>query len=222
MSEFAVIMACRRHEPPLTFSSFYGFPKHYYEAQYPNKGSPELAVKIITLLLEAGISSAGVVRGLDHGVWSGFTVAFDPDTNPLNVPLVQVSLYDNEDPDAHYALGRAVSSLRDEGVVIIGAGMSVHNLRAMHSSDPRPQPWAVSFDEALKEAVLTPPQYRQDRMREVTMRPDARKAHPTTDHLMPVYVAAGAAAEEQATQIWTMQEGSFAWAQYRFGEVPHE
>jgi aromatic ring-opening dioxygenase catalytic subunit (LigB family) len=206
----------------LTISSFYGFPKHYYQAKYPNKGSPELAAKIIKLLSSAGIKSAGVTRGLDHGVWSGFSVAFDPESNPLNVPLVQVSLYDNEDPDAHYALGRAVSTLRDQGIVIIGAGMSVHNLQAMAQSwgDPRPQPWAVSFDEALKEAVLTPPQYRQDRMREVTMTPDARKAHPTMDHLMPVYVAAGAAAEEQATQIWTMQEGSFAWAQYRFGELP--
>ncbi|KAB5560276.1 Extradiol ring-cleavage dioxygenase, class III enzyme, subunit B [Coniochaeta sp. 2T2.1] len=201
---------------------FYGFPKHYYQAQYPNKGSPELADKVMILLSEAGIGSRAVTRGLDHGVWSGFSVAFDPEINPLNVPLVQVSLYDNEDPDAHYALGKAVSSLRDEGIVIIGAGMSVHNLGAMQQSwgDPRPQPWAVSFDEALKEAVLAPPQYRQDRMREVTLRPDTRKAHPTMDHLMPLYVVAGAAAGEQATQIWTMQEGSFAWAQYRFGAVP--
>lgn len=165
-----------------------------------------------------------MTRGLDHGVWSGFSVAFDPANNPLDVPLVQVSLYDNEDPDMHYALGRAVSALRDEGIVIIGAGMSVHNLEAMRYGwgDLRPQPWAVSFDEALRGAVLAPPQYRQERMREVVARQDARKAHPTMDHLMPVYVAAGAAAEEQATQIWTMQEGSFAWAQYRFGEVPPE
>jgi 4,5-DOPA dioxygenase extradiol len=100
--------------------------------------------------------------------------------------------------------------------------MSVHNLRAMHTSwgDPTPKPWAVSFDEALKYAVLTEPKDRQDFMAQVVRRPDARSAHPTMDHLMPVYVAAGAASEERGVQIWTMQEGSFAWAQYRFGEVP--
>lgn len=200
---------------------FYGFPQHYYEAKYSNKGSPELASKILDLLKQAGIKSKGVTRGLDHGVWSGFTVAFDPEKNPLNVPLVQVSLFHNEDPDLHYRLGQAVSSLRDEGVVIIGAGMSVHNLRDMWKAmgSPTPMPYAVSFDEALKESTEAVPSERQALMAETARRPDAKQAHPWADHLMPIFVAAGAAGDDTGKRTWTLHEGSMAWAQYRFGEV---
>ncbi|KAI1463718.1 LigB-domain-containing protein [Daldinia caldariorum] len=201
---------------------FYGFPPEYYKAKYPNRGSPELASKIIDLLTNAGIKAKGVTRGLDHGVWSGFHVAFHPEENPLNVPLVQVSLYNNQDADMHYQLGQAVAPLRDENILIIGAGMSVHNLRDLSSTwgDPRPLPYTVSFDEALKDAVESSPSERQARMREVVKRPDARQAHPRFDHLMPVYVAAGAAGDDEGKRTWTLHEGSMAWAQYRFGKVP--
>ncbi|KAK3941940.1 putative ferrous iron binding protein [Diplogelasinospora grovesii] len=201
---------------------FYGFPPEFYEAKYPNKGSPELASKILGLLADAGIKAQGLKRGLDHGVFSGFHVAFHPAENPLNVPLVQVSLFKNEDPDAHYRLGKAVAALRDENIVIIGTGMTVHNLRDMQFTwgDPRPLPYAVSFDNALKEAVEADPAVRQERMAAITTRADAKQAHPWMDHLMPVYIAAGAAFDEPGKQIWTMHEGSFAWAQYRFGQVP--
>ena len=108
--------------------------------------------------------------------------AFDPEKNPLKVPLVQVSLFHSEDPDLHYRLGQAVSSLRDEGVVIIGAGMSVHNLRDMWKAmgSPAPMPYSVSFDEALKEAVEAAPSERQTRMAEAARRPDAKQAHPVS------------------------------------------
>jgi aromatic ring-opening dioxygenase catalytic subunit (LigB family) len=164
----------------------------------------------------------GLKRGLDHGVFSGFNVAFPPATNPLTCPLVQVSLYHNEDPLAHYRLGEAVAALRDENIVIIGTGMTVHNLRDMRTAFGRaqPLPYAVSFDNALKEAVEAEPGVRRERMAEVTKRPDARQAHPWMDHLMPVYVAAGAAGEDRGVQTWTMHEACFAWGQYRFGEVP--
>ncbi|KAK0908109.1 hypothetical protein LTR02_005116 [Friedmanniomyces endolithicus] len=201
---------------------FYGFPPHYYEMQYPNTGSPELATKLLKLFSDAGIKVEGVRRGLDHGVWAGFMCAFDPKTNPLNVPVVQVSLFDTEDPDQHYKLGQAISSLRDEGVQIICSGMAVHNLRDMRRAmqqAPKPMPYAVTFDEALKEAAETSPESRQKAMSELLMRPDARKAHPTFEHLLPVYVAAGAAGSDSAKQLWTMAEGSMAWGQFRFGEV---
>lgn len=138
---------------------FYGFPPHYYQYDYPNKGSPEIASRVARKLEGAGIEVDRVRRGLDHGVWVGFMAgmllaffalyasfitllmplltAFHPRENPLNVPIVQVSLYDNEDSDKHYELGQALESLRDEGILIIGAGMAVHNLhdyRAMRGS----------------------------------------------------------------------------------------
>lgn len=138
------------------------------------------------------------------------------------MPLVQVSLFHSEDPDQHYRLGQAVSSLRNEGIVIIGAGMTVHNLRDLYYAvDDEPKPYTTTFDEALKEAVEGgSPEERQMRMAMLCGRPDARQAHPTMDHLMPVHVAAGAAGEDQGKRLWTLHEGSMGWAQYRFGDVP--
>ncbi|KAG5788232.1 hypothetical protein H9Q69_012700 [Fusarium xylarioides] len=198
MGEERAIHVNNAVDTPLIYD-FYGFPDHFYKAQYPNEGSPELASKIMVMLSEAGIQSYGMKRGLDHGVFSGFHVAFNPETNPLNVPLVQVSVFKNEDPHAHYALGRAVSALRDEGIVIIGAGMSVHNLRDMHhmfEGNTEPLPYVVSFDNALKEAVEADPAIREEKMAAICKRGDAKQAHPFMDHLMPVFIAAGAASED--------------------------
>lgn len=86
---------------------FYGFPKNYYQEKYPNVGSKEIAERVLEALHDAGIDAEGTSRGLDHGVWSSFKCAFNPDTNPLNVPIVQVSLFDTEDPGQHIRLGEA-------------------------------------------------------------------------------------------------------------------
>ena len=205
---------------PLIYD-YYGFPPHFYELQYPNRGDPELAEKIISLLGDAGIKAEGVRRGLDHGVFASFMCAFDPKKNPLGVPIVQVSLFDSDDADQHYALGRAVESLPDEGVQIIVSGMAVHNLRDMWKAmgQPGPMPYAVSFDAALKEAVEQPVESRQKAMSDLLKRPDSRKAHPSFEHLLPIHIGAGAAGEDLGKQVWTKPEGSMSWAMYRFGEV---
>jgi len=139
-------------------------------------------------------------------------------------------------------MGQALESLRDEGILIVGAGMSVHNLRdfratrgtggAMPQANPmlpttlaifvpanRLFRYAFSFDEALKEAATAKPEERQARMLALMKRSDARKAHPTLDHILPIHVAAGAAGADVGKQLWTLPEGSLGWAQYRFGEV---
>lgn len=126
---------------------YYGFPDHYYKVKYPSVGSKELGEKVLGLLQDAGIEAEAVKRGLDHGVFAPFTcskfilivahmkilytdkLVFHPEENPLGVPLVQVSLFKNEDPNKHYELGQAVARLRSEGIVVIGSGMAVHNLR---------------------------------------------------------------------------------------------
>lgn len=160
-------------------------------------------------------------RGLDHGVFAPFTVAFNPKTNPLNVPLVQVSLFDSDDGDKHYKLGQALSSLRDENIQIIVSGMAVHNLRDLWTAmqKPGPMPYAVSFDAALKEAAEQKPETRQTAMAELLKRSDARRAHPSFEHLLPIHIGAGAAGDDQGKQLFTLAEGSMSWAQYRFGEV---
>lgn len=147
--------------------------------------------------------------------------AFDPQENPLNVPIVQVSLFNTEDPIQHYRLGQAVSKLRDDNIQIVVSGMAVHNLRDMRFAlgSRNPLPYTVSFDEALKSAVITPPEKREQALADLLKRPDARQAHPHFDHLLPIHVGAGAAGEDVAKRLWTLKEGSMSWAQYRFGEV---
>ncbi|KAJ5670597.1 uncharacterized protein N7477_005960 [Penicillium maclennaniae] len=177
--------------------SFYGFPDHYYKEKYPNIGSKEVAHKVLDLLKEAGIEAKGVNRGLDHG-------PSNQNKTPLNIPIVQVSLFDTEDPIQHYRLGQAVSRLREENILIIVSGMAVHNLRDMRFTwgNPRPLPYAVSFDEALKEAVTSVPDEREQAMAALLKRPDARQAHPTFDHLLPIHIGAGAAGLDLGKRTW--------------------
>lgn len=155
-------------------------------------------------------------------LYTDLWTAFDPEDNPLNVPIVQASLFDTEDPDQHYRLGQAVAKLREDNILIIASGMAVHNLRDLRFSfnNPFPLPYAVSFDEALKDAVITPPAERQKALAELIRRPDARQAHPTFDHLLPIHIAAGAAGTDQGERLWTLAQGSMSWAQFRFGEIP--
>lgn len=120
--------------------SFYGFPDHYYTTKFPNIGSRDVAQNVLTKLTNAGIAAEPVERGLDHGVWVPFLVAFRPEENPLKVPIVQVSLYKNEDPNQHYRLGQAVASLREEGIAVIVSGMAVHNLRDLWTSFGQEKP----------------------------------------------------------------------------------
>ncbi|KAL9575949.1 MAG: hypothetical protein Q9212_007531, partial [Teloschistes hypoglaucus] len=198
---------------------FYGFPKNYYEEKFPNKGSEEVAKEVMEALKAAEIGVRPVKRGLDHGVWSSFKVAFDPAENPLNVPIVQASLFASEDPHQHYRLGQAVSQLRAQNIQIIVSGMAVHNLGDMSRGSSQTLPYTASFDEALKQAIESQPDKREQLMADLLERPDARQAHPHFDHLLPIHVGAGAAGDDVGKRLWTLAEGSMSWAQFRFGEV---
>ena len=189
------------------------------QEKYPNVGSKEVADLVMDSLRSNDIEAEAVERGLDHGVWASFKVAFDPEVNPLNVPVVQVSLFSSEDPHQHYNLGRAVANLRSQNIAIVVSGMAVHNLRDFRSATSRPMPYTSSFDEALKDAVTSLPAEREQNMANLLKRPDARQAHPMFDHLLPIFVGAGAAGDDVGERLWTLKEGSTSWAQYRFGEV---
>ena len=197
---------------------FYGFPSHYYKEKFRHRGSKEVASKVLDLLAAHGIKGQPVSRGPDHGVWAAFKIMF-PDG--LDIPMVQMSLYAQEDPHKHYALGLAISDLRSQGIVIITGGMPVHNLRDLYYTDPtKPLPYTRSFDEALREAAESDPSEREEKMAKIMSRKDARQAHPTFEHLLPIYIAAGAGAEEQGKRTWTFLENCLSWSQYRFGNVP--
>ncbi|KAI9809303.1 MAG: hypothetical protein M1825_002594 [Sarcosagium campestre] len=209
---------------------FYNFPKEYYQVKYPNVGSNAVAQRVLDLLQTAGIGAKGSLLA-ERSVYvemSGaekrmILAAFDPEKNPLHVPIVQVSLFDSDNADQHYRLGQAVAALREENIAIIVSGMAVHNLgdffrRVTASRDPLP--YTVSFDEALRDATTAPPTERQAKMAALLTRPDARQAHPGFDHLLPIHVGAGAAGDDVGERLWTLGEGSMSWAQYRFGDVP--
>jgi aromatic ring-opening dioxygenase catalytic subunit (LigB family) len=173
--------------PELLFD-YYNFPEHTYRLRYDAPGAPELAQKAADLLTEAGLPARiDPSRGLDHGVFVPLKVAF-PDAD---IPIVEMSVDAGLDPALHLAAGRALASLRDEGVLIVATGMSFHNMRGYNNSKytiPSEQ-----FDAWLSESLELNVQARDERLENWENAPAARLAHPDAEHLMPVMIAAGAA-----------------------------
>jgi aromatic ring-opening dioxygenase catalytic subunit (LigB family) len=200
--------------PPLLFD-YYGFPPHTYQLTYPAPGSPEVAARVRELLAAAGIPSAeDSQRGLDHGVFVPFKLIY-PDAD---VPVVQMSLHASLDPTIHLQIGRALQPLRDEGVLIVGSGMSYHNLRDLFSSDPRAMTAAEQFDVWLNDAVTDAnPAARETKLSSWMSAPGARAAHPRPEHLIPLMVAAGAAGTDGAARAFHDHLLGKAVAGFQFG-----
>jgi aromatic ring-opening dioxygenase catalytic subunit (LigB family) len=180
---FAFTAAAR---PPLVYD-YYGFPPETYALRYDVPGAPGLTRRAADLLAAAGI--AGQVddeRGLDHGVFVPMKVAF-PDAS---IPMIEMSVDRSFDPALHQAAGRALAALRDEGVLILGSGMSFHNMRAY--GDPRATAPSQSFDQWLTQAAELPAPLRAEQLAAWATAPNARFAHPREEHLLPLMVAAGA------------------------------
>jgi len=176
--------------PELLFD-YYGFPEHTYQLKWPAPGSPDLAARVRALAGEAGIATAGdSARDYDHGVFIPMLLAF-PDAG---IPTIQLSLKQGLDPDEHLALGRALAPLRDEGVLIIGSGLSFHNLRRLMQRETGGEIRHVShdFDAWLQEVS----QGDRNRLTEWETAPNARICHPREEHLLPLMVAAGAAGDD--------------------------
>lgn len=179
--------------PPMLYD-YYGFPPASYEIQWPAPGAPAVAARVRELLGAAGFRSASnAERGYDHGTFVPLKLTY-PDAD---VPTVQLSLKVGLDPAEHIAIGRALAPLRDEGVFIIGSGMSFHNLRAFR--DPRSVPIAETFDAWLREAATAAPAERDRQLASWESAPAARAAHPREEHLLPLMVIAGAAGDDKGT-----------------------
>ncbi len=173
--------------PPMLYD-YYGFPPESYRITWPAPGAPELATRVGALLGAAGFPSAvDAQRGFDHGTFVPLKLAW-PDAD---VPTLQLSLKRGLDPKEHLALGRALAPLRDEGVFILGSGMSFHNMRAFW--DPNAGAGAKTFDQWLQETVALPQAQRDERLANWSAAPSARFAHPREEHLLPLMVVAGAA-----------------------------
>ena len=178
---------------PLVYD-FWGFPERYYQVTYPAPGAPELAENVRKLLRGAGMPVADVPdRGLDHGAYVPLVEMYPQ----ADVPVLQISM-PSLDPKELFDIGRKLSPLRDDGVLIIGSGFFTHNLRALTADDRVVPAVMAEFDDwgrrTLEAGDL-------DALLDFEHKaPASRLAHPRTEHFAPLFVTLGAAADELTTQ----------------------
>jgi len=196
--------------PELIFD-YSGFPEHTYRLTWPAPGHPELASRVQSLLAGAGLPAAiSPSRGYDHGVFVPLKVAFPQ----AQIPVVSLSLAASLDSALHLAAGRALAPLRDEGVLIVGSGMSFHNLRGYFR--PETPQRARAFDAWLTAAVASPAAQRSTALARWREAPFAAYAHPREEHLIPLMVAAGAGGEAPGTRIFHDEPMGAALSAYQF------
>src|SRR5260370_5574228 len=201
---------------PLVYD-FYGFPRRYYETKYPAPGSPELAKRVKELLGGTQPVAEDPTRGLDHGAYVPLVAMYPA----ADIPVLQMSI-PTQDPSSLMALGRSLAPLRQGGVLIVGSGFLVHNLRERRTADPSsnsPMPsWASEFDAWAAEAIRRRDvdalaQYRR-------IAPGGDIALPTHEHFVPVLVSLGASldrAESVSFPITRTLFGAFTKRSAQFG-----
>ena len=205
--------AVQAHPQPPMLYDYYGFPPHTYQVHYDAPGDPVLAGRVRDLIVAAGFAShLDGERGFDHGAFTPMAVMYPQ----ANVPVVQLSLRADFDPGAHIALGRALAPLRGEGVLIIGSGLSYHNLRAMGPAAREP---SKQFDDWLGGTLSSDPAARARGLVSWEAAPAARFAHPREEHLLPLMVALGAAFDETCERVYHEDDlfGAVTVSSYRFG-----
>ena len=185
---------------PKTIHDFGGFPAELFTQQYPAPGAPETAKELSAMLkspIPGGIVGVDSAEwGLDHGTWSVIKPMFPK----ANIPVLQLSMDYSRAPSEHYALGQQLKKLRDYGVLIVGSGNIVHNLRAMRQSTP--YDWNIEFDATIAKQLASGNLAQLadfQKLGEV-----AKLAHPTYDHYLPLLYAAGAA--EGTDQLRTFND----------------
>ena len=217
-----VVISGHWEEPLPTVSSradysmlydYYGFPPETYALQFPAPGSPEVAERVVGALGAARIPAATEhTRGYDHGVFVPFMLV-EPDAT---IPVVPLSLVDGLDPAQHIAIGRALAPLRNDDILIVGSGMSFHNLRALYGgADVLAR--SSRFDAWLDDTVTGDAAARDQRLAAWASAPEARFAHPREEHLLPLMVAAGAAGGAPARRVYHNDVMGAATSGFRFG-----
>jgi 4,5-DOPA dioxygenase extradiol len=201
-------------ERPATIHDYSGFPEDLYRLAYPAPGALDVARRTTDLLSEVGFSVAMVpAQGLDHGMWVPLRHLFPE----ADLPVVPLSIQAHLDPAHHLVLGRALQPLTREGVLVLGSGGAVHNLRALAwQGEGETESWARGFDDWLAEALTAG--RLEDAVAVGLKAPDFKRAHPTTEHLLPLYVALGAAGAKARGEALHrgFALGNLSLAAYRF------
>jgi 4,5-DOPA dioxygenase extradiol len=173
---------------PRTIHDFYGFPPELFAMRYPAPGLPELAEEVADAVSPDYVGADRDSWGLDHGAWSLLVHAF-PDAD---VPVVQLSIHAQQPPEYHARIGGKLAALRQRGVLVLGSGNVVHNLRAIDWKQPDAGfDWARRFDERARELVTT----RPGEAASLVAHPDYATAAPTPEHFLPLLYVTGFAAE---------------------------
>lgn len=202
-------MVISHPEPGLVYD-YYGFPRQAYEIVYPAAGHPELALKAVALLKEAGIEArADTERGFDHGVYIPLTLMLPK----ADVPCIQISLSKGLDPGRHLLMGDALRPLLKEKIWLLGSGFSFHNMRgfdmqAGSGSPSVPDPHNRSFQDWLKKICANEkisPEQQKENLLNWEYAPAARHCHPREEHLLPLMVCAGAAGYGPAHKVFDVK-----------------
>jgi 4,5-DOPA dioxygenase extradiol len=173
---------------PRTIHDFYGFPKALFEVEYPAPGSPELAEEVAEVVKPKHVGLDQDSWGIDHGTWSVLVHAFPE----ADIPVVQLSIHAQRDFDSHVELGARLAPLRERGVLIVGSGNIVHNLRALDWQQPEAGfDWTRRFDEAAR-AILTE---KPGEVAALRNHADYARSAPTPDHFVPLLYVAGLAGD---------------------------
>ena len=173
---------------PRTIHDFGGFPDELYRVQYPAPGDPALARRVRDLLAPLEVTS-DTDWGLDHGTWSVLAHVYPQ----ADVPVVQLSIDESRPAAFHFEIGQRLAPLREEGVLIVGSGNLVHNLRtyAWGKQPQDPYDWAIRFEDSARRLIRAgdhKPLIAYD-----TLGPDAALSIPTPDHYLPLLYVLGAA-----------------------------
>jgi 4,5-DOPA dioxygenase extradiol len=191
-------------EKPKTIHDFYGFPQALFDVQYPAPGDPQLAARVREMLAPVEVQM-DESWGLDHGTWSVLKHAYPE----ANIPVVQLSIDGTQPPEFHYETGRRLAPLRDEGVLVVGSGNVVHNLRVMRRGGGPAFDWAVRFNEKVREALAS--RDHQALIELERLGEDARLSVPTPEHYLPLLYIAALQGEDE--------EMSFAVDGYEMGSL---
>jgi 4,5-DOPA dioxygenase extradiol len=196
---------------PPTIHDFGGFPQELFDMEYPAPGDPALAERVRALLKPITVH-LDYDFGLDHGTW----VVLSKTHPDADVPVVQLSIDMTQPASFHYQLGRRLQPLRDEGVLILGTGNVVHNLRTRIPDQPVAHDWALRFNNRIRDAILA---HDVDALIEYErMGDDARLSVPTPDHYYPLLYVVGAAGRDRASiEVDGVERGSMSMLSTLFG-----
>ena len=202
-------------QPPMVYD-YSGFPPETYQIKYPAPGAPQIAEQAADLIRAAGLPTRlDDKQGYDHGTFVPAYVMYPQ----ANIPLFQVSMRSHYDPAEHFELGRARAPLRDQGVLIVGSGLSYHNLGLFGPGAKVP---SDEFDKWLTATLALPPAQRTEELMGWELAPYARTCHAREDHLVPLFAALGAAENDRMTQTYHQKDifGGVTASSFRFDTAP--